>query len=174
MSVIALAYIIFFTFLGGVGLVVVGLYYKRNFFRGKIKCIFYTRSDGVEEHLIRPNGDNQIVWNGGNYLFVRDAIKLGRTFLGEGISTLTFVEDNPYPLIFVEKYAADIGEVTSRQIAADFDDKMARELGAVTSVEGEFGEAAMKKLQNTVIIVGLIIIGVSAIGFWFVGSNNGA
>lgn len=171
MPLIGLVYIIFFTFLFGAGVMILGLVYKRSYFRGKIKCIFYTRSDGVEEHLIKPNSDNQIVWNGGNYLFVRDAIKLGKTFLGEGISTLTFVEDNPYPLIFVEKFAADIGDITSRQIAADFDDKMARELGAVTSVEGEFGEAAMKKLQNTIIIMGIIIMGVSAIGFWYIGNN---
>lgn len=155
------------------GVVIIGLYFKRNYFRGKIKCIFYTRSDGVEEHLIKPNTDNQIVWNGGHYLFIRDAIKLGKTIMGEGISTLTFVEDNPYPLIFVEKYAPNIGDITSRQIAADFDDKMARELGAVTAVEGEFGEAAMKKLQNTIIIMGLIILGVMAIGFYFVNGSGG-
>jgi len=165
---VALVYVMFSMLLLGGGVVVTALYYKRNFFKKKIKCYFYTRENAVEEQLLKPNSDNQFEWNGGNYMFVRDAVKLGKTVIGEGVPTLTFIEDNPYPILFVQNFAADIGEITARQIAADFDDKMARELGAVTTIEEDSED--LKQLKTYIVTIGLLLAMIMLIGFWVIGS----
>jgi hypothetical protein len=167
LSQVLLIYLLFAFMLLGASFVVAVVFYKRLYFKGKIKCIFYTRSGRVEEKLLKPNKDNHMEWNEGHYLFVREFILLGTSAFGEGVPTLSFIEDNVHP-ITVDNYAANIGDVTARQLAADFDDKMARELSSVTQITDEL--VVQKEIKNLLFLGFAVLIIVNIGGFWMVNA----
>ncbi len=152
----------------GILLTVGGLYYKRKFFEGKILCHFYTRQRTIVTQLLRPNEDNMIAFNNGLYLIRRPFVRIGKSLLGEEVPTLTFVEDNPHPIEVIEEYAPDLGDITSRQLASDFDDMIAREIARYTNEEGI--EQIKDPAPLILIAAGAILL---SVGFtvWFINGK---
>jgi len=167
-----LLYILFITFIVGlVGAVLVWIF-KNKYYKGKIKCIFYTQERTLEIIYLKPGIYNHFVWRNGHYLYDPRHVKSGRNPFGDLVPVLTFIQGYGWPVEPVSKYATNINELATARIRADFRDKTARELGGVSLESKRIRNPVSSEKLYSVMLYGFIIIGaITLISFYFLSKK---
>lgn len=168
-QVMALFQYIIYAFVIGVGGVILFMYIRRRYLHNRLKCFFYTRSREIIEARLRPNANNLLLFREGFYAFDRRFVKLYSDLVGGRTPSLTFVEDNPIPVI-VENYAPGEVEFTAKQIKSDIEDAAWRMIGQ--SANEESIETFRKKISQLVVIAMAVTVLIVMIGFYWTNGQQ--
>jgi len=174
-SEMTLVYSMFAVFILGIITFILAWQYKNRHYKGKYRCIFFSANQRVISVLLRPDENDMFEWEGNPYSCVVEYIRISRNPFGDPLPSLSYVEGRAAPLEPIENWAADIKNVASNKIYADFTDESIKQLAAIIAEEAkdDLGDGiALKRKMYSTLIYGFAILSIiNVIGYYYIAGK---